>query len=248
MVNIVADVGNTRIKWGWCAPDGLAAVAALPPDDPAAWEETLATWEQLGPRSWTLAGVHPARRDRLAAWLRQRGEAVRVLTDPRDLPLAVKVPAPERVGIDRLLDAVAANTRRRPGVPAVVVDAGSAVTVDAVDAAGAFRGGAIFPGLRLMAQALHSHTALLPLVEVRAAAPPVPAADTPSAVAAGVYWAVVGGVEALVRRMQAAWGVAPDVFLGGGDARLLAPGLAGPVTVWPEITLEGLRLTAETLP
>src|SRR5262245_11567497 len=126
MVNLVADVGNTRIKWGWCAPDGLAVVAALPPDDPAAWEETLATWEQLGPRSWTLAGVHPARCDRLAQWLLQRGEAVRVLTDPCDLPLAVKVPAPERVGIDRLLDAVAANTRRRPGVPAVVVDAGSA--------------------------------------------------------------------------------------------------------------------------
>src|SRR5262245_9296403 len=252
MNKLVADIGNTRIKWGRCAAGGVAATASLPPDNPSAWHEQLKAWERSDPtlcgmRVWTVAGVHPARRDRLVDWLRQRGEQVRTLSDPRDLPLTVKLAAPERVGIDRLLNAVAVNTRRSAKVPAVIVDAGSAVTVDAVDAAGAFVGGSIFPGLHLMTQALHNYTALLPLVEVRSPTPVMPATDTPSAVVAGVYWAVAGGIQALVHRLEKTWGVPSEVFVGGGDAGLLAPGLDRAVTVWPEITLEGIRLTAEAL-
>ena len=91
---------------------------------------------------------------------------MRVLQYAGELPLRVELEKPDHVGIDRLLDAVAVNSRRAPGVPAVIIDAGSAVTVDLVDGAGAFRGGAILPGLRLMAKSLHDYTALLPLIEL----------------------------------------------------------------------------------
>src|SRR5688572_11117181 len=110
--HVVADVGNTRIKWGHCAPDAVRDAASLPPDDLAAWQRQAETWELPRPATWVVAGVHPARRNRLAAWIRRRGDAVTVLSDWKSLPLVVALPNPEGVGIDRLLDAVAANALR----------------------------------------------------------------------------------------------------------------------------------------
>src|SRR5688572_30389073 len=89
-----------------------------------------------------------------------------------DLPLVVSLPQPDMVGIDRLLGAVAANEVRDPARPAIVVDLGSAITVDLVAADGAFRGGAILPGIGMSARALHEFTDLLPLIEMHALAEP----------------------------------------------------------------------------
>jgi type III pantothenate kinase len=246
--DVVVDVGNTRIKWGLCSADAVIATASLPPDDPAAWQEQAQRW-QLAPRLlWVLSGVDPLRRERLASWLVERGDVVHVVESPEQLPLQILLEHPQKVGIDRLLDAVAANARRRPGVAAVVIDAGSAVTVDRVDAAGAFRGGAILPGFRLMAKSLHDYTALLPCIEPPRGAPAVPGTSTVQAMQAGIFWAVAGGIRALVEQMAAGDAVGPDVFLTGGDAAVLRPVLGEGVIFWPEMTLEGIRRTAEALP
>jgi type III pantothenate kinase len=245
---LVVDVGNSRIKWGRCQEGQISESVSLPADDPKTWQEQLGLWNLTGALSWIVTGVHPQRRDRLAEWLRQRGDSARILDDWQQLPLRVRVARPEWVGIDRLLNGVAASRRVRSGVPAVLVDAGSAVTVDWLDESGAFAGGAIFPGLRLMTQALHDYTALLPLVPIQQPAPPVPATSTPAAVEAGVYWAVVGGMQALIGRLGSRATVAPEVFLTGGDAALLAPALNPDVHLWPHMTLEGIRIAAETLP
>jgi type III pantothenate kinase len=243
--HLVVDVGNTRIKWGLCSACGIRATAALPPDAPDAWHEQLQRWNLTGSLVWAVTGVHPGRQDGLLRWLQARGDTGHML-DAEHLPLRVLVEHPRKVGIDRLLDAVAANSRRRPGAPAVVIDAGSAVTVDWLDEAGAFRGGAIFPGLRLMARALHEHTALLPLVEVPQGIPPLPGTATAPAITAGIFWAVVGGIQALTAQLGAGSAGHPDVFLTGGDAALLHQAL--PATLlWPDMTLEGIRLAALAL-
>jgi type III pantothenate kinase len=195
-----------------------------------------------------VAGVHPQQCEHVREWLQPRGEPVRFLTNYRQLPLQVPLDQPQRVGIDRLLNAVAANTRRSAGIPALIVDAGSAVTVDWLDEQGAFRGGAILPGLHLMLRALHDYTALLPLLTVPRAAPRAPGTSTTEAMEAGVYWAVAGGIQALVEQMTMVAGMAPDLFFTGGDAALLRPVLGDPVHLWPEMTLEGIRLSAEALP
>jgi type III pantothenate kinase len=243
--DVVVDVGNTRIKWGRCEPDAVVEMASLPPDDPAAWERQLQQWQFSREKQWVLAAVHPARLERLANWLHHRGERVRIVTHPRDLPLRTLLAEPEKAGIDRLLDAVAANLRRRPDRAAVIVDAGSAVTVDLVDESGAFAGGAIFPGLRLMAKALHDYTALLPVIEIPRDLPPVPGKTTIAAMELGIFWSVVGGIEAITsefrRRVPSL-----DIFLTGGDAALLHLVLSDGI-LWPEMTLEGLRWTAENL-
>jgi type III pantothenate kinase len=248
--SLVVDVGNSRIKWGRCA-DGSAsigAVASLPPEDPEAWQRQFAEWGLGRGETWVVSGVHPQRRDRLIEWLRERAGAVHLIDDPAQLSLEVALAKPRAVGIDRLLAAVAGNSRRRAGVPAVIIDAGSAVTVDWLDVNGAFRGGAIFPGFRLMAQSLHDYTALLPQVEISRAIPPLPGTSTTDAMEAGVFWSVAGGINAIVAQLAALSDAKPDVWITGGDGPLLQPAIKGRPHLWPEMTLEGLRLTAEALP
>jgi type III pantothenate kinase len=244
---VVVDVGNSRVKWGLCSAAGVTAVVSLPPDEPGAWLRQVEAWRLPRPAAWAVSGVHPPRRDAFLDWLRARGDTALLVDDPKDLPLRVLVERPDWVGVDRLLDAVAANSRRRPGAPAVIVDSGSAVTVDYVDESGAFRGGVIFPGPRLMAKALHDYTALLPVVELKQPIPAVPATATRPAMEAGVFWAVVGGIEAVLAQYARSAGPPPDLFLTGGDGTLLHPALPQ-AQHWPAMTLEGTRLSAEALP
>jgi type III pantothenate kinase len=248
-VDIVADVGNSLIKWGFCFGDWDVEKVSLPPSDPESWTRQLALWDLTGPLSWAVTGVHPQRRDELADWARQRGDTVWLLESTKHLPLRVALPYPEKVGIDRLLNAVAARGRVLRKVPLILIDAGTAVTVDWVDRHGRFRGGAILPGLRLMAQALHDYTALLPRVQVTDV-PNVPGTTTESAIQAGVFWAVAGGIKGLQRLLGARVETQRrrEIFLTGGDAALLAPVMDPQVIVWPNMTLEGIRLCAEAQP
>jgi type III pantothenate kinase len=238
--DFVVDIGNTRIKWGQRSANALGNVVSLPADEPAAWHGQLQKWNILEKKTWVVSGVNPKTRTALIDWLRNHGQHVHLLDDPGQLPLRVKLDRPDHVGVDRLLNAVAANSRRPEGTPAVLIDAGSAVTVDWLDEEGAFCGGAIFPGLRLMTMALHSYTALLPLITINNSSPALPARSTPEAVEAGVFWTVVGGINAIVGHLAGKG--QPMVFLAGGDAGLLAPRMERPALVWPEMTLEGIRL------
>jgi type III pantothenate kinase len=236
---VVVDVGNTRIKWGLCSSEQVWSFAALPPDDANAWQKQWDEWKLLPHQTWIVSGVHPVRRDALVAWLKGRSETVHVLTSHKQLPIEVQADPPESVGIDRLLNAVAANLRRPANVAAILVDAGSAVTVDYVDPLGVFRGGAIFPGFRLMATSLHDYTALLPIVDLDQAALP-PGLGTVPAIQAGVLHAVVGGIERLILEYSHRFPTAFEIFLTGGDAEHLTHKLHRQHHVWPEMTLEGI--------
>src|SRR5919201_3920833 len=114
--DIVVDIGNTRVKFGLCGPAGVIATARLAAD-PLAWNHCLVDWRRehtvripSRPLRWAVAGVVPDLRDRLRAWITERGDSALVIDSFRQLPLDVQVEAPARVGIDRLLNAVA--TRR----------------------------------------------------------------------------------------------------------------------------------------
>lgn len=246
--DVVVDVGNTRIKWGRCDGGKITEIASLAPDASSSWEQQIQTWRLHRASLWVLTGVHPARRDTLREWLETRGARVHILGQTQSLPLKVALDRPDRVGIDRVLNAVAALAHRPPNHPVVIVDAGSAVTVDWLDAAGTFRGGAILPGLRLMAESLHAYTAQLPLIEVRHSEPALPGADTLSAMEAGIFWTVVGGIRLIVDRLARLEPLQPALYLTGGDAGKLSSFIERPHKVWPEMTLEGIRLSAETIP
>jgi type III pantothenate kinase len=244
---IVADVGNSRIKWGRCNEQQVLEAARLPLNDPAAWDRQVQAWNSwdspFSPR-WTLAGVNPDGLQGLAAWLAARVfQPVQVVTN-KLLAVPAKVDCLDQVGVDRLLNAVAFNSRRATGEPGIIVDAGSAVTVDWVDEAGTFRGGAILPGFRLMARSLHEYTAKLPLIDWHEPSPSMPGTNTHAAMACGIHAAEIGGVLRLADELAAKCSREPARIVTGGDSTLLEHGLPSSWKPWMLMTLEGLRLTA----
>jgi type III pantothenate kinase len=197
--------------------------------------------------SWWIGSVNRPGATRLVNWLRTHRPGDRVtLLAAGDLPLSVKLVRPDMVGIDRLLDAVAANRLRRSDRAAVVVDVGSAITVDLVDAQGAFRGGAILPGIAMSARALHTFTDLLPLIDMSELATPPAALGTATdeAMRSGLFWGTVGAVRELIDRLSTEASSRADVFLTGGASTAVAH-LLGP-SAWhvPHLTLAGIALTA----
>jgi type III pantothenate kinase len=256
--NVVVDIGNTRLKWGlvhW--PDrgepALVSTVSLP-DDLAAWQKQMDDWPRSpGSLSWVVASVNPGRTERLRAWVEGRGDQFFHLHSATQLPLRVGLEHPDWAGIDRLLNALAATCRLPAGQGAVLIGAGTAVTVDWLDEEHVFRGGAIFPGLDLMAAALHDHTALLPRVTVEQPVPRLPAGATIPAMQAGIFLAVSGGIREAVRLYAEQAKVPPRVFFTGGQAPLLAAemGLLDQGidwVLWPEQTLMGILHAARALP
>jgi type III pantothenate kinase len=221
---LALDIGNSRIGWMLLVDDAPAAQGHAP--EARSCAEALSACGRLDDRRRSgllVAGacVKPAAlEERLAPLLQPLGKRVHLIG--RDLPavLPTRVREPEKTGTDRLASALAASVRI--GRPAIIVNAGTAVTVDLVDADGYFCGGAILPGLRTQLWSLHARTAQLP--EVAVTAPPETAIgrDTTEAVRAGVYFGLVGAVEELVRRARAAAGAVAPVIAAGGDAELLA--------------------------
>jgi type III pantothenate kinase len=262
---IAVDIGNSRTKFGLFAAESFAGAAnSAPPRSPAAAPalpvptrtfdfdprsdafESVANW--LLPQSpaeltWWIGSVERNVASQLVEWLRSRGVEHIMLLRSGDLPLTVSLPRPDMVGIDRLLAALAANQLRPANVPAIVVDLGTAVTVDLVSREGAFMGGAILPGIGLAARALHEFTDLLPLLDMTSLAEP-PAAlgtDTISAMRSGLYWGAIGGVRHLVGLLSAE---PAAVYLTGGAAAAVA-GLIAPAAQYVgHLTLSGIALAA----
>jgi type III pantothenate kinase len=251
MPDVVVDIGNSRIKFCRCDAQGLQLpVRGLSADDPEAWDQLAKDWGLATGVNWAVASSDPGRRDQFANWATGRGDRVVTIKSRRDIPIQVKVDEPDRVGIDRILNVFAAAGRVKPGQPAIVVDAGSAVTVNLLDESGAFAGGAIFPGLRLMALALHEHTAQLPLVATDGPLPDgPPAKNTEAAMRLGILHAAAGGIDALIRATSTRCSTAPRLFLTGGD---MTPQLAGLLEtrqmfqseIRPALTLEGIHRAA----
>ena len=146
---------------------------------------------------------------------------------------------PKDVGADRIANALAAYSRY--GGPVVVIDFGTAVTYDAINADGDYLGGAIAPGVEISLEALVSHTAMLRRVE--AVAPDsVIGRNTVASIQSGLVWGFVAQVEGMVHRMVTELGGSARVIATGGQAALVA-GLTGVIeTIDPLLTLEGLRL------
>lgn len=151
----------------------------------------------------------------------------------------VRYENPRDVGADRIANALAAYTKY--GGPIVVIDFGTAVTYDAINADGDYLGGAISPGIEISLDALISHTAMLRRVEP-VAPDSVIGRNTITSIQSGLVWGFVAQVEGMVRRMVDELGGSARVVATGGQAPLVA-GLTHVIeTTDPLLTLEGLRL------
>jgi len=151
---------------------------------------------------------------------------------------------PAQLGPDRWAAMVAARLRALEqggeAQPIVVVNAGTAVTIDTLDAAGVFRGGMILPNMRLMLRALADNTASLKVPPGRYADYPT---NTSDAIYTGALYAVCGAIE-LARGRHAPGGASIRCYIAGGAAHDLAPYLAPPVELVDNLVLEGVLALA----
>jgi type III pantothenate kinase len=251
---LLVDVGNTNVTLGLASGTELRGVrrAATPAratsDELELLLEGLLSLDGLAladVAAIACCSVVPAVTHALQRAAARR-ERPLLLAGPANLPLAVRVERPSEVGADRLVNALAAH-RLYPG-PAIVIDCGTATTVDAVAPDGAFLGGAIAPGLELGLDALAARTAKLPRIELHQPARAI-ARDTVSAIQAGTvlgYEALIIGLRDRVRAELAESlgldvGRVQSILTGGLAAAPWARSLAMDV-IDPDLTLKGLAL------
>jgi len=154
--------------------------------------------------------------------------------------VGIDYPRPQTIGADRLANAVA--VKHHFGAPAVVVDFGTAVTFDVVDAKGNYIGGIIAPGLNAMTDYLHEKTALLPRIRIREVTAVV-GKNTEQAMLIGAVKGYRGLIRELVGELKRAMRRRRlPVVATGGYARLISSRLPEITAVEPLLTLEGLRL------
>jgi type III pantothenate kinase len=211
----------------------------------------LANWlAKHAPRGarWKIASVFRAVSANLQTWIatQRPGESCQMLVNA-ELPIHANVEHPERVGIDRLLAAVAVNRLRSAERPAVIADLGSAITVDLVSATGDFCGGAILPGIGMSARALCEQTDVLPhLPMTELDAPPAPLGrSTQTAIESGLFWGAVGAVRELATRLGTQSETEPELFLTGGAAPSVARLLGANARYEPHLVLAGIVLSGD---
>ncbi len=233
---LAVDVGNTKTAVALVEGSTIRARAQWPTDQTGAAVFEGALGRAPGAERIVVATVVPrARRawDDVATWL---SLPITVLSRGDQVPVTCDVDEPSKVGVDRLVNLLGAALDDAP--PLVVVDLGTATTIDALDRSGHFVGGAILPGAGTAMRALAASTAQLP--EVRLVAPPSPIGrNTAHAIQSGVVLGYAGGIDSLVAAISRELGGATCVATGG-LAAVFAPHCRCFHRVDDTITLRGI--------
>lgn len=243
---LVIDVGNSRMKWAMRGPSGWTARGVVANQDIGSL--AVRDWQNLE-RPVRAVGVNVA------------GEAARVRVEgqlgrwrlPIDWLVATaeaggvinRYEVPSQLGPDRWASLIAARRRAvaaNEAIPrgCVVVNVGTAVTIDALDADGAFRGGLILPGVRLMLRALADNTAALRMAPGEFRDFPTTTAD---AIYSGAVQAICGAIGEMRRHLRGSRGEI-TCYLAGGALQDVAPRVAAPVEVVDNLVLEGVLVLA----
>ncbi len=240
MTWLLVDNSNTRTKFALANPSGLGdwrGVLATAEIAPASLDRLLAgvTYHAV-----VVASVVPA----MARVLKNHFESrvpVHLVDHRSPLGMGIDYPEPAQIGADRLVNAVGVLARH--GVPAIVVDSGTAVTFDVVSATPAYCGGVIAPGLGAMTSYLAQKTALLPEIVLAEPATAI-GKSTVHAMQVGAVIGYRGLVREILARLCAELPARPKIIATGGDAELIARGIPEIDAVDADLTLEGIRQVA----
>jgi type III pantothenate kinase len=244
--DVIVDIGNSRMKWGRVESGRITRQIALPLDDPSMWTAAAAKARTLGPVDhWAFTGVVPEAIDRFENWLIDSQFEYHFLTNAellsRAKPFSTIVREPDRIGIDRLLNAYAAHCRC-PKRVAIAISVGTAMTIDAVLAEGVHIGGAILPGPAIMSRSLHEETAQLPPIVMTRPHYEL-GIDTESAISCGISAALRGAADLLVSQCVNRHGPASIVITGGGSpmfAGFTFTAETDPAAIDDTLTLDGI--------
>lgn len=247
---LLFDAGNTRLKWAIAEgrrlrrtggitheklhESGFSALTTRLPRDPDKVLVSNVAGASFATRLCGVIGIHCRRDVHFAHTARQAYGITNSYRQPR------------RMGVDRWVAMIGAYSEFRTAL--CIVDAGTAVTIDAVDRSGQHLGGQILPGIQLMMEALSSDTSDIPNVRRKPAASDDAmesfASGTASAVYNGSLGAVCGAIERALRTLRSAR-YRPRVVLTGGDASRILPALTVDAKHRPNLVLQGLALIVQ---
>ncbi|HET9453353.1 MAG TPA: type III pantothenate kinase [Gemmatimonadaceae bacterium] len=254
---LVCDVGNTETTLGVYDGESLRGHWRIMTDVPRTADEFGLLLRQIliddGINPTHIAGVAIASvvpritgplGEACRRWLKEKPV---LLVDGRSkLPITLDVEEPQTVGADRIVNTLAAS--RLFGKDAIVVDLGTATTLDCITSDGVFLGGVIAPGVLMMAESLTRKTSKLPATEL-VVPKKVIGRRTEDCIRSGVMFGAAEQIDGLVRRVKAEWPRpnTPMVIGTGGLAEMFQPLCRELEQVDPYLTLRGLEMAYRLL-
>jgi len=245
---LVIDVGNTRLKWAWLTSTGLSDQQAVVHREakPGVWTAALFESGQTPTRVLVSNVAGPVMAKTLTQLAKKtfEVEVEFVTATPEFQGLVNGYLDPSLLGADRWLALIGAWTLARSAL--CVVDAGTAVKVDSVDATGQHLGGLIVPGIHMMRESLMSKTSDI----ARAAEHSTPslagvlANNTIGAVSRGAVFALAGMADRAAEIIEKSTGVKPKLFITGGDAGMITGTMRTHGEIVPDLVLRGLAVVA----
>ena len=243
---LLIDIGNTRLKWA-ISRDGALASHGHSMHRERVLDEALRPIAELDARPLRVVASNVGG-ETLAATLRdvvhrRFGVALEVAKVRREaFGLRIAYEAPSHLGTDRWLAMIAARESHAGAL--LVVCAGTALTIDAIDAHGGHCGGLIVPGMETMKASLLSGTAGIRDAGDASKAPEIFADDTGPAVSSGAAHALAALVERAAEALANRAGTRPTLVMTGGDAARIVPLIGLSANVEPDLVLRGLVVYA----
>lgn len=235
MKNLAVDIGNTSVKLGLFAADQLVATTRL--DDISHPDFKIWVTNHL-PENIILSTVGVTVASDVLAFLRKQTKHCLLLDHTTPLPITNAYGTPETLGKDRLA-AVCGAQALFPGTHCLVIDAGTCITVDILQANGVYRGGNIAPGLRMRLRAMHEFTARLPLADREWPGQWI-GDSTQQALQNGALWGALLEMQGYAARCRDQFGHL-NVLLTGGDSLFLAKKWKSQIFVNQNLVLYGLN-------
>ncbi len=245
---LVIDVGNTRLKWAWLSSTGLSDQQAVVHRDakPGIWTTALFESGQRPRRVLVSNVAGPVMAKTLTRLTKKVFRvAPEFVTAAQEFQgLTNGYLDPSLLGADRWLALIGAWTRVRAAV--CVVDVGTAVKVDSVDAAGQHLGGLIAPGIHMMREALMNKTSDIAKAALHStpSLAGVLANNTIGAVSRGAVFALAGMADRAAEVVEQSTHAKPKLFITGGDAGMITGTMRTQGEIVPDLVLQGLAVIA----
>ncbi len=240
-MNLIIDIGNSRIKLAVVGADGqVVAHESFEQFDVSA-EELLTRWVAQYSIKHSILSSTRGLQSGIVEWLERNVGHCLSLDSSTAVPIANSYATPETLGRDRLAAAVGAqHLWSGRGDTFLIVDFGTAITIDLVTRDGGFEGGFISPGVSMRFAALHNYTASLPLCAATEVVDGI-ARTTRSAIEQGVMRGVCNEIESYVVQMKQKFGEIVVIF-AGGDAKYFDMRIKNAIFAECDLVIAGLNV------